>query len=64
MKKENADVTMNDKSSTDAKAALDQNAGEEVGSNGRDRAPSDFVIGMVTFIIFLIFMTVWMYFLT
>jgi len=64
MKKENADVTMNDKSSTEAKAALDHNAGEEVGSNGRDRAPSDFITGLVTFIIFLVFMTVWMYFST
>lgn len=55
---------MNDKSSTEAKAALDQNAGEEVAPNGRNRAPSDFVTGLVTFIIFLVFMTVWMYFST
>lgn len=26
-----------------------------------DKAPNDFVVGLVTFVIFIIFMTVWMY---
>lgn len=51
---------MNDKSSTESKAVLDQN----VDTNGNDKAPSDFVTGLVTFIIFLFFMTAWMYFST
>ena len=27
-----------------------------------DKEPSEFIIGLVTFIVFLVFMTVWMYF--
>ena len=30
--------------------------------DNKDKAPSDFVVGSVTFIIFLIFMAAWMYF--
>ena len=26
-----------------------------------DKTPNDFIVGLVTFIIFIIFMTVWMY---
>ena len=31
-------------------------------NNNKDKAPSDFIVGLVTFIIFLVFMTAWMYF--
>lgn len=51
---------MNDKSSTELKAGLDQN----LETKGDKKAPSDFVTGLVTFIIFLFFMTAWMYFST
>ena len=30
--------------------------------NKNDKAPSNFIAGLVTFILFLLFMTVWMYF--
>ena len=49
---------MNDDSSTEPKVAQDENIVE----NRHDRTPSDFVTGLVTFIIFLFFMTAWMYF--
>lgn len=59
-----ADATMNDKNSTEAKAALDQNVEMDVQAGSDSKAPSDFVTGLVTFIIFLFFMTAWMYFST
>jgi len=31
-------------------------------NNKQDKEPGEFMIGMVTFIVFIIFMTVWMYF--
>jgi len=37
---------------------------ESENKNKNGKAPSDFVVGLVTFIIFLCFMTVWMYFST
>ena len=49
---------MNDASKTEPKQAQDQNTTKDV----RSSAPSDFVTGLVTFIIFLFFMTAWMYF--
>lgn len=39
------------------RSADNKNAADE-----KNEAPSDFVVGSVTFIIFLIFMTVWMYY--
>ncbi len=33
-------------------------------NNNKDKTPSDFVIGLVTFMVFIVFMTVWMYFST
>jgi hypothetical protein len=32
-----------------------------VTENKSDETPNDFIVGLVTFIIFIIFMTVWMY---
>jgi len=32
--------------------------------DNKDKASSDFIIGLVTFIVFIVFMTVWMYFST
>jgi len=55
---------MNDKNSTEAKAALDQDVEMDVQAGSESKAPSDFVTGLVTFIIFLFFMTAWMYFST
>ena len=39
------------------KGSEDKNADDE-----KNEAPSDFVVGLVTFIVFLIFMMVWMYY--
>jgi len=30
--------------------------------NGTDKRPSELVVGLVTFAVFLVFMTIWMYF--
>ncbi|MBE9560953.1 MAG: hypothetical protein IMF15_09200 [Proteobacteria bacterium] len=49
---------MNDESSTEPKSAQSQNSG----NNQSSKKPSDFVAGLVTFIIFIFFMTAWMYF--
>jgi hypothetical protein len=49
---------MNDKSSTEPEIAQTMN--NESSKDGKK--PSDFVTGLVTFIIFILFMTVWMYF--
>jgi len=40
----------------------DKNADGENIDGEENGAPSDFVVGLVTFIVFLIFMTVWMYY--
>jgi hypothetical protein len=45
---------ISDKTGSDNKASENNNA----------KAPSEFFIGLTTFIIFLLFMTVWMYFST
>ena len=50
---------MND-SSTDKHSAQAGNNDDK--SSANKRGPSDFVTGLVTFIIFLFFMTGWMYF--
>ncbi len=33
-------------------------------NDNKDKVPNDFAIGLVTFIVFIIFMTAWMYFFT
>jgi len=54
------DPTINDKGSAETKSAQTPKNGSE---NGAGKS-NDFVVGLVTFIIFLIFMTGWMYFST
>lgn len=49
---------MNDKSDTEAESAKVRND-NDIKS---EKAPSDFVVGLVTFIIFIFFMSAWMYF--
>ena len=49
---------MNDKSSAEPEIAQTMKNGD----NKDAKKPSDFVTGLVTFIIFILFMTVWMYF--
>jgi len=55
---------MNDQNKTEANAALDQDVDTGIKAGSESKAPSDFVTGLVTFIIFLFFMTAWMYFST
>ena len=49
---------MSDKSSTEAGLSQDKTANDKKATKGT----SDFVVGSVTFIIFIIFMIAWMYF--
>jgi len=51
---------MNDISGTEQESAETQNNG----NNKSDTKSNDFVTGLVMFIIFLFFMTAWMYFST
>ena len=51
---------MNDISDTEQESAQIQNNGND--KNGKKS--SDFVVGLVTFIIFIFFMIAWMYFST
>jgi hypothetical protein len=30
--------------------------------HNKEKGPSDFIVGLVTFLVFVLFMTVWMYF--
>jgi len=32
--------------------------------NNKDKAPNEFIMGLVTFILFVVFMSVWMYYST
>ena len=49
---------MNDKSGTVPESAK---TGKNV-DNKSDKGSNDFIVGLVTFIIFILFMTAWMYF--
>ena len=49
---------------TDDKNADGENIDAEDADGEKKGAPSDFVVGLVTFIVFFIFMTVWMYYST
>ena len=51
---------MNGKNDTEPKSAQTQKNGDNEGG----KKPSDFVVGMVTFIIFIFFMIAWVYFST
>jgi len=49
---------MSDKSSTDIDSLKNQKSDDNKAAKGA----SDFVVGSVTFVIFIMFMTAWMYF--
>ena len=49
---------MNSTDKSDDRASRERQAVDEAGNNN----PSEFVVGLVTFIVFIVFMTAWMYF--
>ncbi len=55
---ENSTTTMKNKSGTDPESAQTR----KNDNNKSDKESNDFVIGLLTFIIFILFMTAWMYF--